>query len=148
MGTGGGGGSQSAGYQIGSYWSPGGLPTGYKNLLASSGSVGYPAGYLALQLNGSNYSVTSGKTLTVTHLIFSVGMPSPAQNGYVNFGYANDAVGTGFVTQYSFYIPSIAENLSMDLELAYTIPAGKVPLIQNMTNATCVASVIMQGMEQ
>ena len=139
MGVGGGGGSQAAGFQIGSYWSPGGVPVGYKyaqNTAAAATGV-----YINMLLpTGAAYQVSSGKTFTVTQVICT--WPSILYNAIL--GYSDDGAGTNFVA----LLPLGGMGAATAISIVMTIPATKYPTLKGGSYGTAAGSgTAIQGIE-
>ena len=145
MGMGGGGGSQAAGYQLGSYWSPGGLPSGYsvytKNLAIAAGV------YAELLVKGVSRPITAGKTFYVTGIVSDL-MNNTTGVSFAQVGYADDAAGTGFVNLMTLgaNAPSIPA-YHVEYNLVTSIPAGKYVVALSDASYATYGLVMVQGYE-
>lgn len=120
---GGGGGNQSAGFQIGQFWSPGGLPANYfwtYNVWANSSQ-----GYVPVKTTaGANVQVPVGKTMYFT--LIQTG-PYPTFNDIGGIYYADDLVGTNSVTLFpGVQLPGSGVQV--------TAPSGKFILVNINSN--------------
>ena len=139
MGVGGGGGSQAAGFQLGSYWSPGGLPAGYK--YAQNSALIVNGAYVNMLLpTGTAYQVSVGKTFTVTQVLCTwLVIPSNAF-----FGYSDDGAGTNFVA----LLPLGGMGVPTAFNIVMTIPATKYPTLKGgVSGVTAGSGTTIQGIE-
>jgi hypothetical protein len=132
MGIGGGGGSQSAGFQVGNYWSPGGLPSGYS---WQSGSEVGTGGWCPIKTTaGANFQVPAGKTYYLTNFT------AISNGGFITeVGYADDAAGTNVVVLWAGQVMPTAG-------IQYTIPGGKYFVWYN--NSAETVAILFAGFAQ
>jgi hypothetical protein len=140
MGVGGGGGSQSAGFQIGSYWSPGGAPAGLKNLFFGNSCVASNNNPVLQEPAGTQYQVSAGKTFYLTMIYIGTQSATGAQE----IGYADDAAGaTNYKTM--FALPLVAQSSIGPINVLVTAPATKYLVLKSTGTGSTYVS--FQGFE-
>lgn len=86
--------------------------------------------YDALQtVAGVDYAVTAGKSLYIGKWIIRI---TEAAQGFLRFGYADDALGTGFVALLPAKLLFSGTNVLEEYEIPLTaVPAGKYLVVHN-----------------